>query len=270
MEIIEKTVIGKKNARECEDGITANNRFIAVIDGSTSKTPIRINPNMSNGRFCMEVIRDFIDNMPADICAGDFCMEITGIISNIYDCYGLDRNRLITTPTERITASAVIYSAYHRQVWMVGDCHCMIDGVYHNNPKPNEEAIAAKRSAFIKEKIRQGESICSFKTNDTGRAHIMADLIASCSQQNIGYAVIDGFDIPLDKIKVIEVRHENAEIILASDGYPFIESTLHDSEHALQQLIAKDPLLISSYKATKGVMDGFNSFDDRSYIKFRA
>lgn len=239
-----------------------------MIDGSTSKTPIRINKEMSNGRFCMEMIKEFIEKMPEDISAGDFCKEITGTISHIYDSYGIDMKRLSGTPTERITASAVIFSMFHRQIWMVGDCHCMVDGIYYDNPKQDEEKIAAMRSEYIKSELQKGVSIDSMRTKDTGRMHIVPYLIAACSQQNTGYAVIDGFDIPMDKVRIIDIKQQNAEIILASDGYPFIKSTLKDTEEALQQLIAADPLLIDRYKATKGVMNGYSSFDDRSYIRF--
>ena len=38
--------------------------------------------------------------------------------------------------------------------------------------------------------------------NDTGRTYILPELIHSCLRQNIDYAVIDGFDIPPDKVKI--------------------------------------------------------------------
>jgi len=216
----------------------------------------------------METVCQFVSNMPADITLAEFCKGVTDAVLNIYTGHNLDICHLRSTPVERTTASAVIYSNYHRQVWLVGDCHCTVNGRYYDNPKPQEETIAARRSAFIKNELKRGKSISDFQTNDTGRAYILKDLIASCSQQNIGYAVIDGFDIPLDKVRIIEVKPDDTEIILASDGYPFIKETLQKSEDALSRLIGTDPLLINDYKATKGVMKGCKSFDDRSYIRF--
>ena len=39
MKIIESSIIGKKSPEACEDGMVVTDDFIAVIDGSTSKTP---------------------------------------------------------------------------------------------------------------------------------------------------------------------------------------------------------------------------------------
>ena len=39
MKIIESSIIGKKSQEVCEDGMVITDDFIAVIDGSTSKTP---------------------------------------------------------------------------------------------------------------------------------------------------------------------------------------------------------------------------------------
>ena len=38
MKIIESSIIGKKSPAACEDGMVVTDDFIAVIDGSTSKT----------------------------------------------------------------------------------------------------------------------------------------------------------------------------------------------------------------------------------------
>ena len=58
------------------------------------------------------------------------------------------------------------------------------------------------------------------------------------------------------------------EIVLASDGYPFLMPTLQESEERLADLLRDDPLCISIYKASKGLMQGNKSFDDRSYVRF--
>ena len=60
----------------------------------------------------------------------------------------------------------------------------------------------------------------------------------------------------------------SSEIVLASDGYPFLEPTLAASEVALAEQIANDPQNIHSFIATKGIVEGNKSFDDRTYIRF--
>lgn len=43
MTITEQFICGKHTATDCEDGIVITPHFAAVIDGSTSKTPLRRN-----------------------------------------------------------------------------------------------------------------------------------------------------------------------------------------------------------------------------------
>lgn len=267
MKTIEKTIIGKKNEAECEDGIVVNDNFVAVVDGSTSKTPMQLKKGCNNGRYCMELICRYIEEMPEDISANEFCNEITQQIRSVYEEYGVDIERLRQNPTERLTASAIIYSAYHKEIWMVGDCQCIANGQVYDNSKPQESILADKRSRFLKQAITDGLTLEEAQTKDPGRTFILKELIECCKEQNISYSVIDGFNIPLNKIKVIDVSQEK-EIILASDGYPFLKPTLKDSEEALKKLLDNDPLLINLFKATKGFYKGNLSFDDRSYIRF--
>ena len=63
---------------------------------------------------------------------------------------------------------------------------------------------------------------------------------------------------------VVAVSHA---AVLASDGYPFLHPTLKESEAALARQLADDPQNISSFVATKGLVEGNNSFDDRAYIR---
>ena len=56
MDIIESCIVGKKSPETCEDGMVVTDDFIAVIDGSTSKTSKHLNPDMKNGRYAMMLI----------------------------------------------------------------------------------------------------------------------------------------------------------------------------------------------------------------------
>ena len=187
----------------------------------------------------MELIRQFICDMPFDIGLVGFCSEITQLIQARYRELHADLERLKKNPIERLTASAIIFSDYYKQIWMIGDCQCMVGNTYYDNPKPQEEALAGKRAQYLHSIIKNDNDINDIQTVDIGRIYIFNDLIESCNGQNITYAVIDGFDIPLDKIRVIDVKDETQDIVL-----------------------------INTFKATKGLMKGNKSFDDRSYIRF--
>lgn len=306
MKIIESSIIGKKSPEACEDGMVVTDDFIAVIDGSTSKTPKHLNPDMKNGRYAMMLISEYIqEELKADASVDDFCQGVTAYIYNkVYEKLGVEE-RLKEHPEERLTASAILYSRTRNEVWMVGDCQAIIDGKLYENGKPYEEKIARKRVELIEQGLSPAEA----------RKQIEPLLIkAMLSGQNQTYTVIDGFPIYQEGVKVVSVSDSSSvqgsvsssdsssvqdsvsssdscsvqdpvscsgstsasdtipssssEIVLASDGYPFLKPTLAASEAALAEQIANDPQNIHSFIATKGIVEGNKSFDDRTYIRF--
>ena len=294
MKIIESSIIGKKSPEACEDGMVVTDDFIAVIDGSTSKTPKHLNPDMKNGRYAMMLISEYIrEELKADASVDDFCQGVTAYIYNkVYEKLGVEE-RLKEHPEERLTASAILYSRTRNEVWMVGDCQAIIAGKLYENGKPYEEKIARKRVELIEQGFSPAEA----------RKQIEPLLIkAMLSGQNQTYTVIDGFPIYREGVKVVSVSDSSSvqdsvsssdscsgqdpvscsgsasasdtipssssEIVLASDGYPFLKPTLAASEAALAEQIANDPQNIHSFIATKGIVEGNKSFDDRTYIRF--
>ena len=288
MKIIESSIIGKKSPEACEDGMVVTDDFIAVIDGSTSKTPKHLNPDMKNGRYAMMLISEYIwEELKADASVDDFCQGVTAYIYNkVYEKLGVEE-RLKEHPEERLTASAILYSRTRNEVWMVGDCQAIIDGKLYENGKPYEQEIARKRVELIEQGLSPAEA----------RKQIEPLLIkAMLSGQNQTYTVIDGFPIYREGVKVVSVSDSSSvqdsvpasdsvpcsdsasasdtipssssEIVLASDGYPFLKPALAASEAALAEQIANDPQNIRSFIATKGIVEGNKSFDDRTYIRF--
>ena len=263
MDIIESSIIGKKSPEACEDGMVITDDFIAVIDGSTSKTPKHLNPDMKNGRYAMMLISEYIrEELKADASVDDFCQGVTAYIYNkVYEKLGVEE-RLKEHPEERLTASAILYSRTRNEVWMVGDCQAIIDGKLYENGKPYEQEIARKRVELIEQGLSPAEA----------RKQIEPLLIeAMLSGQNQTYTVIDGFPIYREGVKVVALKTKPVsspnEVVLASDGYPFLKPTLAASEAALAEQIANDPQNIHSFIATKGIVEGNKSFDDRTYIR---
>lgn len=264
MRIIESNLTGKQSPETCEDGIVVSGSFAAIIDGSTSKTPLRISKDMKNGRYAMLLISEYISQMPPQTSLTDFCDGITAVFHEIYQQNGLDIKRLENEPQERMTASAVIYSDYRNEIWMIGDCQCMVDGTLYENQKPYEDILAERRASIILNTPNKEQ----FHIHDTAREAIIPDMLLAMRNQNKTYAVIDGFKIPLEHIKIVPINSGNTEVVLASDGYPFLHPTLSQSEEHLRMQILSDPLNINTFKATKGIMPGMVSFDDRAYIRF--
>ena len=133
-------------------------------------------------------------------------------------------------------------------------CQAIIDNKYYDNSKPFEQEIALQRAKLIKNGMSPTEA----------RRTIEPQLIqAMLEGQNRQYAVIDGTPIYMPGTRTIPVSRS---VVLASDGYPTLHPTLNDSEAALAQQLANDPQNIATFIATKGLVEGNSSFDDRTYI----
>ena len=84
MKIIEQKLVGKHTQDTCEDGIVVTDSFIAIIDGSTSKTTLRLDPDMKNGRYCMMLIANYIRHLCPNVTLSEFCEGITKEIFRLY------------------------------------------------------------------------------------------------------------------------------------------------------------------------------------------
>ena len=186
----------------------------------------------------MQLIGKYIRKAPKGISCHDFCIGVSRQINKHYK--EADIPRLIEHPEERLTASAVVYSRLNREIWMIGDCQCMVGGTFYDNPKPYEQELAEHRAQIINEGTELREH---YLVNDTARQQIIPQML--------------------------EANFQPWEIVLASDGYPFLCPTLQESEEKLAWQRENDPLNIGEFKATKAFTAGNNSFDDRSYIRFK-
>ena len=223
---------------------------------------------MSNGRYAMRIISRYIRRMPADISCQQFCKGITRAIARHY-WLRFPKKRMAEHPEERLTASAVIYSRLRREVWLVGDCHCLIGGQYYDNPKPYEQPLAEMRAQKVSSLAGRRYTEAQLRqSHDPAREAMIPTMIEAMNNQNVTYAVIDGFPIPQQLVPVITLDFQPWEIVLASDGYPFLAPTLAETEALLEEQRKNDPLNIGTFKATKAFVEGNNSFDDRSYIRF--
>lgn len=279
--VIEFIAAKDGNPQNCEDAITITDSFACVIDGATSKTR-RMWGDKTGGQKAAQIICETLNTIPKDKVVNK--VELFDLFTEkIGEFYRREENLYETVeknPWERMTASVVVYSNYHRQVWMVGDCQCLIDGKLYLNAK-NVDQVLAETRAFVLEleimkdrKTKEAENIAELRRNDPGRAFIYPLLAEQSYFQNspepnvYSYGVIDGFPLNERYIKTIDVG--NAEyIILASDGYPQLFPTLEETEANLKSLLAEDPLCFRKLKSTKGVLPGNDSYDDRAYLKLK-
>lgn len=168
MQIIEKSIIAKNPKKKSEDGIVVNDNFVAVIDGSTSKSQYRHSWFYSNGRYAMLLVSRYIQKMPKATNSEAFFRGVTAYVRKHYKKSMMPR--LAAHPEDRLTCSAVVYSRLNREIWMVGDCQCLINGELYDNPKPAEAELAAMRAAEVKRLLATGMTQEELLQNDIARA----------------------------------------------------------------------------------------------------
>ncbi len=222
----------------------------------------------------MEIIARFLRKAPKDLSCHQFCLGASKAIARHYRKSQWER--LAQHPEERLTASCVVYSRLRREIWMIGDCQCLLSSLtpqhspltpeYYDNPKPYELELAEQRAAIIHASPLPHDH---FLRDDTARAAIIPRMLETMQQQNKTYSVVDGFPVDEKHVRILTLDFHPWEIVLASDGYPFLEPTLAASEERLDWQRTNDPLCIGTFKATKAFAEGNNSFDDRAYIRFR-
>ncbi len=262
MKILEQFIKGKNpDTSLCEDMLFVSENFIAVIDGATAKTAKLFN-GKSGGKAAAEAVCQVLQTLNPRTTVYEATKTITEKISALYE------------PCEEkgaAAASAIIYSCYRKEIWCIGDCQCIINGEKHLHEKEIDRILSEQRAQIIEEAIKNGISIEELSKNDVGRQAILPHLKEIHKLANkeceLGYDVFNGTSVPEDLIKIYTIK-ENDVVVLASDGYPYLQETLEESEALLAKEILGNPLCYLGYKSTKGISKGNLSFDDRSYVKF--
>ncbi len=270
MKILEQYLKSKtRNPSDCEDSIFVSDNFAAVIDGVTTKSTWK-QSNETYGRLCSQLLKKTMEDLPVKSTANEAVELLTSAVSSLYKELEIEE-QVLNFPAERASACIVIYSKYKNEIWMVGDCQCLVDKKYYSNTKPIDTLLSDIRSLYIQTELKLGKSYDDMLANDSGREFILALLERQSLFQNslekneFSYGVIDGFKVPESEIKVFKLS-QPMKIILATDGYPRLFETLAESEEFLKKTLQNDPLCFQEFKSTKGLKPGNSSFDDRAYL----
>ncbi|MDD2231714.1 MAG: hypothetical protein PHS20_02325 [Sphaerochaetaceae bacterium] len=274
MKIIEKYLLGKTgNPELCEDGIVITDAFAAVIDGATSTGASSFCNGKRSGRVAMELVSKAIESLKPE-CNQETAVKVMN--NSIMDFY--QKQNVISKVTEdprlRCYASAVLYSSSRREIWFIGDSQALIDGKRFCYEDPSDEIFQKLRAFLIAARIQSKETTYEkLLEHDTVRDEIYPLMNYQTFLNNSSYrgafrfSSLNGFPIEPEFLRCIKIGQTVHEIVLASDGYPFLMPTFEESEKRLSSLLVSDPLLCSDFMATKGCMKGNLSFDDRSYIR---
>ena len=264
IEIIEKFICSKTGDDSInEDGLFVSRNFISVIDGATSKSN-----RLYSGKTGGQLLKDSIIQT---------LTELSGTENHIDAIKAIQKNAIRIKDELNIdhaAASAIIFSRYYKQLWVIGDCQARVGSKTIRTRNKVDAVLSEARSLAIAALLKQGYTVEQLQENDLGREIILPLLkmqkVFENAEGEYGYPVLNTAPSPIDPEVITRVYQVKSgdEVILASDGYPVIKDTLEQSEQYLSDLINSDPLLYQCYPTTKGLVNGNVSFDDRTYIRF--
>ncbi len=270
--VLQTYLAGKSSPEACEDVIFHDRDFVAVIDGTTDKTGIRID-GRTGGLIVAETVRNVLRDrqaLPANASFEDWVTTTTEAIRNKLNDIGWPQD------DQRPAASAVVHSRHRGEIWRVGDCHFRIDGVNHLGGKEIDEVNSEIRREALQRAIDGGASVEQLLSNDVGREAI-ADLLkrqhlhANETESGFGYPVFNGDTIPPTLLEAPVPVNENNFVVFCSDGIDFPHETLQESLIQQRRSYEADPLrmgLDGIRASTKGLALGAERHDDQAYVSF--
>ncbi|MEC5423465.1 hypothetical protein QGM71_08135 [Virgibacillus sp. C22-A2] len=272
MRIVEKFIQSKTgNIRYCEDTYFCNDHFAVVIDGATNVSDREFS-GKTPGQLAASTIKQTFLHLGGKEDIEAIVQAINSNYQQLYKRLEIE-DEIQEKPYIRPSASMIIYSKYHQRVWMIGDCQCFYNDTLHQNIKRVDEVFEEVRSIIMKGELQVGKKPEELMVDDIGFELIKPLIQKQYNFQNatpassLSYAVVNGFTIPLELIKTIDIPPNTEYISLGSDGYPKIYGSLEETERELKRLLEIDPLCIEENMGTKGVAKNNISFDDRTYIK---
>lgn len=276
MHIIEQFAAGKAgNEALNEDLVVVTPDFVALLDGATNRTGSTLE-GKTLGRFASHVLAETLATLPADITARAAVDHLSAALlartQQAGDAEGHDFSKDMYAPA----SAALIYSRMRREIWRVADSSFIVDDAPANMYSFAQEHVwCALRRVLIQAKLVRGLSEADLLADDS-TWDVLVPLIQSgavfansahAHAHPYGFGVINGSHVPDRYVEVFDVAGAR-EIVFASDGYPEIFSTLAATEAALHQTLAQDPLMYKIHPQVKGMRKGWQSFDDRSYVRF--
>ncbi len=262
MKILEQFIKGKSPDESlCEDKYFYNENFIVVADGVTAKDDTRYDGE-TGGRVAARLVCEAVSAFYYDIDVFQAVDIMTRKVGALYD---------EKVGTRSAATSVIIFSKYRNEIWSIGDCQCIINGELFTHSKEIDRIVSDMRSLVLEIARREGSSFDELTQNDVGREFILPVIkkqrIFANSEGRFSYGVIDGNKVHKKDIVIHKVKSGD-EVVLASDGYPELCTTLKESEEKLQQELKINPLCDGDYRSTKGLQENNVSFDDRTYVRF--
>lgn len=158
---MERKIINKESFSEGkreghnDDAIYIGENFAAVIDGVSHKSSVLVNGEEVKVAGIIVSALKKLDSKEAPEYAKTLNFEECLRFINMYIKKYLEKNGLAEN-VGKMEATGVIYSKYHNQLWLVGDCKAMYDGTIAQNPLRIDEVYVAIRKRLIETLLQEG------------------------------------------------------------------------------------------------------------------
>lgn len=268
MNIIECFTQGKKNKEQLnEDGYFVSNDFVAVFDGASTFENESFSQYKTTGRIARDSVKNSLNRLTRSDRELSKQEMLDLLTEDLYKELPNDKEYYHKNKHLGLEVSCVIYSDFHKEIWVFGDCHIVINNQDHSLPMSNaHKQVVDARVKLVTDRLLK-ESYTHVLETDTSFEQIKHLIHKQRQLANQEYVVLTGFPINQSLTKTISVK-ECDTIILATDGYSVLKETLLETEKELHQLLKIDPLCIKELKGMKPIMAKNKSFDDRTFVKF--
>ena len=175
-------------------------------------------------------------------------------------------------------ATLVCFSRARREIWRIGDGHFALDGITHLGAMQIDEIALAVRWAYVECRRQSGMSDDDIADDPGQRGAQPGSLVRPLVERQhhfanspkphpLAYAVLNGHPVPVHLRELTQVPADVREVLMSSDGYPQLFSTLEQTERYLAEDLRDDPLRIGLHRGFIAVKPPMLSFDDRSYVR---
>lgn len=203
---VESTSVGKTTGHN-DDDIYIGENFAAVFDGVSNKSSIEVDgKKIKVANIITEALKK-IDGKNAPEYAktltfDEFVRYINMYIRKYCEHIGIDIRDY------QLESTGAIYSKYHNQIWIVGDCRAVYDGNMVSNDLKIDDVYVRLRLAIIEELLKSG-----YTEEDIAREDVSKKIIER--PQDVAKYVTDSDTI--DRIN--KIRTEIMRQALIDSGF---------------------------------------------------
>jgi hypothetical protein len=263
--VVEASSIAKPG-RTNEDTIVITDHYVAILDGTTAKHPVRL-AGETPGAFASHHVAQAFMTLDYDATMSEAVAYVSSALAEATAGYGF-----VGREVEAPSCSLLAVSLDRNEIWAVGGGYARIGNTHHAlNPPPSDAVVSTFRNLYQTLLLERGSSAAELLETDPAHELVMPVLSLQWYVRNHptsrwGYGSIDGGTVP-ERYQQCLAIGDARDVAITSDGYLSAAATLTAAEAELASLAERDPLLLDGPGTRMRVSATNYAFDDRSYLR---